>query len=546
MEIIKIENLSFAYRGSNVNIIDNISFTVKRGEFLILCGPSGCGKTTLLKLMKNELCPDGEIGGHIYYKGVDISKLSARQSATEIGFVMQNHDSQIVMDKVYRELAFGLENLGESTPIIRRKTAEISSAFGMNKWFYNETQKLSGGQKQLLNLASIMIMSPELILLDEPISQLDPFSADALINMLVKFNREFGVTIIIAEHNLEKIFSIADTIAVMDKTKLKYWGVPRTCCGFFSQSDSIVQGMPVAARIYNSLGIKTACPIDIREAREFLYKYCPNNVKKLKKPPYVNNNSYYVELEKIFFRYEKKSPDIINNLTLKVRCGEIYAMVGGNGSGKTTLLSLIAGQISPYSGKILVGGIRNIANIAIIPQNPLTLFSEETIRHDLINYAISCGVSKEIAPNAIYDICRGLNIIDILKHHPYDLSGGEIQKAAIAKVMISNPDIILLDEPTKGVDAWSKKLLADVLKRLAKEGKTIILVTHDNEFAAETADVCGLLFDGNIISEDTTREFYSCNNFYTTSATRITKGFFENTVTYNDVIDLCRENGGVR
>lgn len=548
MEIIKVENLSFAYKGSKTNIIDDISFSVNRGDFLILYGSSGCGKTTLLKLMKKEIAPDGKMKGHIYYKGTDISKLDDRQSASEIGYVMQNPDGQIVTDKVYRELAFGLENLGESDSVIKRKTAEISSVFGINKWFHNDTATLSGGQKQLLNLASVMIMSPDLLLLDEPVSQLDPFSASAFIEMLVRFNREYGVTVIISEHNLEGIFSYADTIAVLDKAKIRYLGVPRTCCGFFAKEAPIVQGMPIPARIYQRFGIKAACPIDVREARTFLRRYCPNFVRKLEKPVRFNNNSFAVELENIYFRYDRKSPDIINDLNLKVRKGEIYAVVGGNGCGKTTLLALIAGQIKTYSGKILIGGIRynGTSKIAVIPQNPITLFTEDNLRDDLVNFAVNCGVQKDTAPSAVNDLCRTLGIVDVLKHSPYDLSGGEIQKAALAKIMISSPDIILLDEPTKGVDAWSKKSFAEILKRLAKEGKAIIIVTHDNEFAAETADTCGLLFDGTIISEDESGEFYSKNDFYTTVSSRITKGFFENTVTFDEIISLCKENGGVK
>lgn len=548
MDIITVENLSFAHRGSKIYIMEDISFSVRRGEFVILYGSSGCGKTTLLKLMKNELRPDGKQKGKIFFRGTEISKLDKRESASKIGFVMQNPENQLVTDKVYRELAFGLENLGESNSVIKRKTAEIATMFGMNKWFHNDTATLSGGQKQLLNLASAMIMSPDLLLLDEPISQLDPFSATAFVDMLVRFNREYGVTVIIAEHNLERIFSYADSIAVIDKNHLRYYGVPRTCCGFFSKEAPIVQGMPTPARIFQRFGIKTACPIDVREAREFIRRYCPNIKRKLEKPLKLNNNSYAVELSDVFFRYDKNEPDILNSLSMSVKKGEIYAVVGGNGCGKTTLLSIISGQRKPYNGKVLINGIKfnNMSKVAIIPQNPITLFTGDTLKDDLTDFAINCGIQKEIASSAVYDICRKLGIVGILHNHPYDISGGEIQKAALAKVMISNPDVILLDEPTKGVDAWSKKTIAELLKRFATEGKAIIIVTHDNDFAAETADTCGLFFDGTIISEDSSGDFYSQNDFYTTVSSRITKGFYENTVTFDEIISLCKENGGVK
>ena len=547
MEIIKIENLSFAYNNSDYNILEDINLSVNEGEFLILYGPSGCGKTTLLKLMKKEIIPKGKIKGNIYYKGEKISELNPRQSAAEIGYVMQNPESQIVTDKVWHELAFGLENLGESSNVIRRKTAEISSLFGINKWFRDETNKLSGGQKQLLNLASVMIMSPELLLLDEPVSQLDPFSASSFTDMILRLNREFGITVIIAEHNLESIYSLADKIAVIDKNKIRYLGIPRTCCGFFSKNTQIIEGLPIPARIYHEFGIKASCPVDVKEAKDFIQNYCSNNIRKIENESAENNNSCSIELSNIFFRYEKKSDDIISDLSLNVRKGEIYAIVGGNGSGKTTLLSIISGQNIPYSGKVLINGKKNsnFSYIAMLPQNPVILFTEETVIDDLMSYAIRCGVKKAIVLNVVNDICRRLNIVDVIKNHPYDLSGGEIQKAALAKIMIKNSDILLLDEPTKGIDAWSKKEFISLLRKLSNDGKTVILVTHDNEFAAEVSDKCGLLFDGTIISEESTREFYSRNNFYTTSVSRITKGYFDNAITLEDIKYLRRKNGGI-
>lgn len=549
MEIIKIENLSFAYQGSRKYILDDISFSVRKGDFIILYGLSGCGKSTLLKLMKKEISPVGNMKGNIYYDGKEISKLSDRVSASEIGYVMQNPDEQIVTEKVYRELAFGLENLGAPNDIIKLRIAEISSLFGINKWFYSDTAALSGGQKQLLNLASVMTISPQLLLLDEPVSQLDPFSAATFMDMLIRLNREHGITIIIAEHNLEEIFSYADNIAVIDDTRLKYFGVPRTCSDYFAKEAPIIEGMPIPARIYRRFELEgTACPVNVREARLFLLRNCPNIVRKIEKKVSFNKNAFAVKLSEVYFRYRRNSPDIIKDLTFKVRKGEIYAIVGGNGCGKTTLLSIISGQLKPYSGKVFINGIKisGASKIAVIPQNPLVLFTGDTLRNDLIHFAVSTGVPEDVAASAVYDLCRILGIMDILKNHPYDLSGGEIQKAAIAKIMISSPDVILLDEPTKGVDAWSKKSITEILKRLTKNGKAIIIVTHDNEFAAETADTCGLLFDGSIVSESPSNVFYSQNDFYTTSAARITRGFFENATTYDDIIRLCKENGGVK
>lgn len=549
MEIIKVENLSFAYQTSRKHVLENINFTVNKGDLVILYGLSGSGKSTLLKLMKKEISPIGNIRGNIYYGGKEISMLSDRISASEIGYVMQNPDEQIVTDKVYRELAFGLENLGAPNDVIKLRVAEISSLFGINKWFYSDTANLSGGQKQLLNLASVMTLSPNLLLLDEPVSQLDPFSAATFIDMLIRINREHGVTVIIAEHNLENIFAYADNIAVLDETRLKYFGVPRTCSDYFAKEAAIIEGMPVPVRIYRRFEAEdAACPVNVREARLFLHRHCPNIIRHIEKKINFNKNPVAVRVSEAYFRYKRNSPDIVKSLNLAVKRGEIYAIVGGNGCGKTTLLSIISGQIKPYSGKVFINGVKlnSSSKIAVIPQNPRVLFTGDTLRSDLIHFAVSTGVPEDVAASAVYDLCRILGIMDILKNHPFDLSGGEIQKAAIAKVMISSPDVILLDEPTKGVDAWSKKAIAEILRRLTKNGKAIIIVTHDNEFAAETADTCGLLFDGTIVSEAPSNIFYSQNDFYTTSAARITRGFFENATTYEDIIKLCKENGGVK
>lgn len=257
-----------------------------------------------------------------------------------------------------------------------------------------------------------------------------------------------------------------------------------------------------------------------------------------------NFENKIIELKNICFRYEKNGPDILYGLNMSVNKGEIYGIVGGNGSGKSTLLSVITGQNTPYSGKILINGkkIKSFSGIAVLPQNPVTVFTGETIEEDFQWYANYLRMDK--SDKRIKNLINDLDLTEILNSHPYDLSGGECQKAAIAKILMKDPDIILLDEPTKGIDAWSKEKLIQILRNLAEGGKTIIIVTHDNEFAAETADRCALLFDREIISQDNTREFFSSNEFYTTCAKSMTRGFYKNAVTLKDIIDLYKANGG--
>ncbi len=545
MEIIKIRNLSFTFEGREKAVLNNIDFNIKKGEFAVLYGPSGCGKTTLLRLIKKEMNPEGKISGSILYKGINISKLDRKTSASEIGYVMQNPDSQIITDKVWHEIAFGLESLGHNRDFIRRRTAEISSFFGINSWYRKETYKLSGGQKQLLNLAAVMAISPEVILLDEPVSQLDPFAARTFISMIERLNRELGITVIMAEHNLENIFSIANSLTVIDSGRVIYSGAPVNCAKALSCNSKIIKGLPVYAQFHSMLKFNEPCPLNICEASNMIRKNFSNKIDAIEdKNNKINFENKIIELKNICFRYEKNGPDILYALNMSVNKGEIYGIVGGNGSGKSTLLSVITGQNTPYSGKILINGkkIKSFSGIAVLPQNPVTVFTGETIEEDFQWYANYLRMDK--SDKRIKNLINDLDLTEILNSHPYDLSGGECQKAAIAKILMKDPDIILLDEPTKGIDAWSKEKLIQILRNLAEGGKTIIIVTHDNEFAAEIADRCALLFDREIISQDNTREFFSSNEFYTTCAKNMTRGFYKNAVTLKDIIDLYKANGG--
>ena len=555
MALLEIKNLNFKYNGASDNALENVDLTVNEGEFVVVCGESGCGKSTLLKLLKKQLSPVGEKTGDILYDGVEVDSLDERLSVSEIGYVMQNPDNQIVTDKVWHELAFGLESLGEKSDVIRRKVAEVSSFFGINSWYRKNTSELSGGQKQLVNLASIMVMNPRLLILDEPTSQLDPIGATEFISTLQKINLELGMTIILVEHRLEEVFPIADKVVLMDKSKILMTDSPAVIGESLRKisSHKMNLAMPTAVKIYGKLDCDCPCPITIKEGKDFLKNNFKNNITKIEveRDDYENKN-IALEISEGYFRYERDTPDILNNLTMKIYEKEFMCILGGNGAGKTTTLKILSGLKKLYKGKFRIWGkklkdykgtelYRN--NISLLPQNPQTLFVRSTVIDDLMEVVEILKCDKTESEKLIKEITEKLEISHLLDRHPYDLSGGEQQKVAFAKILLTRPRIILLDEPTKGLDAYSKKSLAEILFKLKSEGMTICMVTHDIEFAGEFADRCCMFFDGQIVSSANPTEFFSTNTYYTTSAMRISRGFFENSITADMVVSLCNENG---
>ncbi|MBQ8558754.1 MAG: ATP-binding cassette domain-containing protein [Tyzzerella sp.] len=540
MEILQIKNLTFRYPDAEKSALDSISLSLKAGEFAVICGESGCGKSTLLQLLKRELSPYGEKSGDILYDGVSLSQVDERAAASNIGFVLQNPESQIVTDTVWHELAFGLESLGFDTQVIRRRVAEMASYFGIEEWFHKKTTELSGGQKQLLNLASVMAMQPKILLLDEPTAQLDPIAAMNFIGTLQKLNRELGLTILLVEHRLEDVFPIADRVLVLEEGRLICDDHPKNIGTYFKAypSHPMLAGLPAAMRIFGLLQEEGDCPITVREGRDYVIENYKDDIDTVTAKPYRHCDEKTVELKEVWFRYERELPDVMKGVSLQVYKGEHFCMLGGNGTGKTTTLGVIAGLLKAYRGKILTKG-----KVAFLPQNPQTVFLEKTVEEDL---GEACRIMKYTpteSEDKIANVVGRLGIEHLLQMHPYDLSGGEQQKAALAKILLLQPQILLLDEPTKGIDAYSKRTLSAIMKELKEEGITIITVTHDVEFAASEADRCGMFFDGELVSTDTPTNFFTENSFYTTAANRISRGYFQNAILCEEVAELCRMNG---
>jgi len=548
MESFKIENLSFTYPNRKNKALDDISICVNVGDFLTLCGKSGCGKTTLLRLLKPVLSPHGEISGNIYFEDKQIDEFDSKEQAEKIGFVMQNPDNQIVTDKVWHELSFGLESLGYSTPEIRARVSEMASFFGIEDWFYKNVAELSGGQKQLLNLASVMVMQPSVLILDEPTSQLDPISSQEFLKTLEKINKELGTTVILSEHRLEDAIPISDRVVVLDSGKIIADSTPEKLGDILkSQNHDMYKALPAPMRIFGAVEDRKTSPVTVRDGRYWLEEYAKNHpIDESVIPTPVDASDVLdavIEVKDVYFRYEKNSPDVIKGLNVKIKKGEFFAVVGGNGTGKTTALSLISGINKPYRGEILINKKPVLKSndlyygtLGVLPQNPQSVFVKKTVFLDLLDMLSEKKLSKEEKELEVKNIASLCRIEELLDFHPYDLSGGEKQRAALAKVLLTSPEILLLDEPTKGLDTHFKEIFADIISDLTKKCVTVLMVSHDIEFCAKFTDRCALFFDGNIVSVDTPRKFFAGKSFYTTSANRMARSILPNAVISEDII----------
>lgn len=555
METFRIKELTFKYPLSEKYALDDINLSINQGEFVVICGKSGCGKSTLLKHLKTVLTPHGVRTGEIYFESKVLNEVDTRNQASKIGYVLQSPENQIVTDKVWHELAFGLESLGYDNKTIRLRVAEMASFFGIQTWFMKNVTELSGGQKQLLNLASIMAMQPSVLILDEPTSQLDPIAASDFLQTIKKINTELGVTIIMTEHDLEEVFPMADKLIVMDNGKIIENGEPRIVGQNIKKlNHEMFNAMPSPIRISSMVENSLKSPINVKEGRQWIDKLFENDdiaITSIEEENINLKEEFVIKMKDIWFKYEKNSLDVIKDLSLDIHKGELYCIVGGNGTGKSTTLSLISGINKPYRGKIELFGkdIKKYSNkelfknnIAVLPQDPQSIFVKKTVELDLHEMLPKLKMSKDERNKKVSKIAKLVEIEDLMSQHPYDLSGGEQQRAALAKVLLLEPKILILDEPTKGLDASFKIKFAKIIEKLLLKGVTVIMVSHDIEFCASYAHRCALFFDGNIVTINTPKKFFSGNNFYTTVANRMCRQKFENAITCEDVIKLCKVN----
>ncbi len=530
LEAIQLEGVTFSYPGQPAPVLRELSATVEQGAFVVVCGPSGSGKTTLLRQIKREITPHGLRRGRISIMGQEQEQIDASTAAQRVGFVVQDPENQLVTDTVWQELAFGLENLGVASPEIRRRVAEMAHFFGMGPWFSQSVQALSGGQKQMLNLAAVMVMRPDILLLDEPTSQLDPIAAQTFLQMLGRIRAELGTTVVISEHRLEDVLPMATQVWYMEEGRLAFDGPVQPWLQWLRQRTdaAFVSALPAAAQLALHAGTDGPWPISVQQGQRWMRTHAgvmhPHPAAHPAVTPDVGPS---ICAKDVWFQYEKHGAMVLKGFCFDARPGEIHAVVGGNGSGKSTALRLLAQVWKPMHGKVRVQG-----RIAMLNQDPKTMFVGDTIYEDWQETArISGATEAEIGEQA-----RRWGLEKLLMRHPYDVSGGEMQRAALGKLCLLRPDVWLLDEPTKGMDPLNKKDMAYRLRALAREGKTVVLVTHDVDFAAFAADRCSMMFEGEILCTEPVRAFFTGNQFYTTAVHRMTRAYWPDCMTVADCV----------
>ncbi|WP_217593433.1 ABC transporter ATP-binding protein [Cohnella sp. GbtcB17] len=596
MEIVAAQRLTFRYPGAARPALAEVDLSVRKGEFVVLCGAPGSGKTTLLRHFKRELAPVGELSGCVRYDGSPLADLPDGRAAEEIGFVFQHPESQIVMDTVWHELAFAMENRGYPQVVMRQRLAELSSFFGLEPLMQRSVHELSGGQTQLVNLASVLLLQPRLLLPDEPTSQLDPVAAREFVYLLRRLNEEFGVTVVASEHRLDDILPLADRLVVMADGRIRHDGAPGEVCRRIWAAGDVRERLyvPSVARLLAALdeerhdapgtagsaaASSAPLPLTVREAvasidrlakdrtrtsgerseglpkttdggtngqsifasPESLRQPASNGVSQLRSLLRLKTGQdaeaprEVLTCRELYYRFERDLPDVLRRLSLQVREGELLAVLGGNGAGKSTLLQLMAGLRKPQRGKIAVAPGRKLGYLA---QNPMLYFSSDTVREEFARTAEYAGYRGGAAETEIAHWSDAFGLGELADRHPHDLSGGQQQKLALALALLPRPDILCIDEPTKGLDPDAKEAFAALLLQLREEGMTIVMVTHDAEFAARHADRCALLYDGEIAAAAEPPLFFGGNYFYTTTVNRAVRHRYPNAVTAEEV--LCR------
>ena len=532
MAFLTVEDLSFTYPNKTAPALKNVGFSLEPGSLTLLLGPTGSGKSTLLKLLKPELAPFGKQSGTIRYDGLPEGILPG-----DVGFVQQDPNAGIVTDKVYAELAFAPENAGLTKNEVRLRVGETASYFGLRALFERDVESLSGGEKQLLSLAAVAAADPKLLLLDEPTAMLDPIAAERFFDTLQRLRRELGLTVLLAEHRFAGIFQRADRVLALENGTLTVSDAPAEAAKKLGKT-ALAGGLPAETRLWTGLNEPGPCPASLAAGKALLQNRKP---RPLPASPPPQKTEPLLTAKALTFYYAKNTPPAVDDVTLEILPGRHLCVLGENGAGKSTLLKLFAGLLPPFSGKIRFRGrdlktykrgSLYVNGIALLPQDPGALFLKDPVKADLTDAFPGKKGEAEAALAALSD---RFGITPLWDAHPLDLSGGEKQKCALVKLLLRDPAVLLLDEPTKGLDAAGKRTLRETVGALTAQGKAVVTVTHDVEFAAAAADDCAFLFRGQLLALDAPRPFFAKDRFYVPAAGRLLPG----ALTVEEILTAC-------
>lgn len=521
MELIRVENASYWYPDTQKPALSDIDLSIKEGEFVLIVGPSGCGKSTLLRMF-NRIVPDyygGRLRGSIIFNNKNIREYNKKDIVKKVGMVYQHPEKQIVMQEVEREIAFGLENLNTPISKMKRNVAEVISFLNLGGIRDKSTQEISGGEKQRVAIASVIAMDPDIILFDEPTSQLDPISSEEVLSFIKRLNRDTGKTIILVEQRLDRCFDMADRIIFMEEGKIVGQGTPENI------PECIDKGyfLPSITYLFRQAGYKNL-PVNVKQGRD-LIKSISFNQPEVKEH---SRDTEFINVGKLNFGYNKNKR-VLKEINFSINKGEIIAVIGENGAGKSTLFKIIAGLLNGYTGKITINGkdintlsqIERINTIGYLSQNPNDYLGRETVFDEIAYTLRNINAFDSIR---VEEMLLKLGLANLRDRNPRDLSGGEKQRLAIACTMVSNPDILILDEPTRGLDAVNKERLGEILTELSDEGKTIVIITHDSDFAGNYTHSVTMMFDGEITATGKTEDMLYDAIYYSPQISKLFKG----------------------
>lgn len=577
---LQVEQLTYFYPDASRPTLDGINWQVQRGEFVLLVGTSGSGKSTFLRAL-NALVPEfygGKIAGRVQFRGGALYKPGQRNNsvvARHVGMVFQDPERQLVMTEVEREIAFGLENFGVEQREMGRRVAEVMSFFDLTELRNKRTADLSGGEKQRVAIASVMALQPDVLLLDEPTSQLDPGHAQEILDLLKRLNDELGTTVVLVEQRLDRVLHLADRITALHQGRIEYDGAPTGFAQYAAEHQPDL--LPPVTKVFVEAG-SSELPLTVKEARKMVMGMHSTalqqlrdtaeqaqarsqnakgglsllwmNVKRMLGRADADAGTVLLQARQVRFAYPKQA-DVLKGIDAQVYQGEITAMLGANGTGKSTLLRHFAVLLRPDMGKVTVLGTDTetldaadlAGRIGYLSQNPGDYLFHETLWQEceFSRKLVGLSVGDEHAEREIAEVLNRLGILGYRDSNPRDLSGGERQRAALATVLVQKPQVLLLDEPTRGLDAGQKERLGHWLQGFTADGGTVVLITHDMEFAAEYAQHVMLIDDGVVVAEGTPQEMFTRGMFYSTQVARVFRDINHAAVRTGDGIELLKE-----
>jgi len=526
---IHVENVTFTYLEGEEPAITSIDLKVKKGEILMITGPSGAGKTTVCRLL-NGLIPQyfrGKLEGKVLINGIDTKKTTIGHLSQTVSLLFQDPASQLVCPTVMDEVAFGPENLGVDPAEIRQRVDENVKVVRLGGYEERNPHSLSGGEQQACALASIIAMKPEVYVLDEPTSNLDPIGSHQVLNLLVELTRREKKTMIVVEHKMEELLPLVDRLIVMDKGRIILEGEVRKLLENVELMEKLGLKPPqvtlLASKLKKHVPLEKF-PLTLEEGIELFQKVLGDRIRvkeariKPEPPPTVEKKTgkEIIKVENLWHVYPG-GVTALRGINLTIHEGEFLSVIGQNGSGKTTLVKHFNGLLKPTKGKVTVYDVdTSRASISELSkkvgysfQNPDHMLCNETVRKELAFGPINLGFSKEEIEGRVANAAEKLGLKDVLDEKPFSLSKGERQRVAIASLLTMGPKVLIVDEPTTGQDYRMSKEIMDLCTALHKEGNTIIVITHDMNLAAEYSERVVVLKDGEILCEGTPKEVFS-------------------------------------